>query len=292
LSSEFTLRKNVRNLLEKQLSDLQEAYSSMMNIKGWDNRGYNVNAGIHGRPFGLCYHSQSARWHSEGMRLFLPWHRAYLYVFEQYLKDRASDSNISVPWWDWTSEESIRDGIPKAFAEQSINGNPNPLYSSKIPDEIREDNDPTETYRMPRNPSELRQYSVQIKRMFDNTTDNDISMFQRDFGFIPRRLDLSQFGDFSDELQIIHGMIHVWVGGSMGDVEYAAFDPIFWSHHSMVDRLWWIWQLKYGFDNIPDNTKNVVLEPFGLTVRDVLNIHELGYDYSNTEIIVDDTGVE
>jgi len=292
LSGDFTLRKNIRNLEEKELSDLREGYNSMKNIKGFDERGFNSNAGLHGKPRGLCFHSQSSKWGAEGMRLFLPWHRAYLHIFEQQLKDRVLDSDISLPWWDWTSEESIRNGIPKAFAEQSINGNPNPLYSSKIPDEIRDPDDETETYRLPQNPSGLRQWSVQIKRMFDNNTENDFSLFEEDHGFRPKKLDLSQFGDFSDELQIIHGMIHGWVGGSMGSFGYAAFDPIFWSHHCMIDRLWWIWQQKNGFDNIPDNTKDVALEPFGLTVREVLNIHELGYDYASTETIIDDTGFE
>lgn len=290
MSSDFTLRENVRNLNDESLRKLRESFNMMMNIQGWDNRGYSLHAGLHGRPFNFCYHSQSSGWNSEGMRLFLPWHRAYLYMFEQYLKDRLNDSSVSVPWWDWTSEESIRNGIPSAYGE--MEGQENPLFRAKIPNEIRAVADPEYTYRDSRNPSELRQYSVQIKRMFDNIDDNDRSLFRRDFGFIPRQLNISQFGDFSDELQNIHGMIHVWVGGSMGDVEYAAFDPIFWAHHCMVDRLWWIWQLKHGIDNIPSNTRNVALEPFGLTVNDVLNIHDLGYDYSNTDIIVDDGGFE
>ena len=39
-----------------------------------------------------------------------------------------------------------------------------------------------------------------------------------------------------------HDRVHGYVGGSMGQVPTAAFDPIFWSHHSMVDRIWYLWQ--------------------------------------------------
>jgi hypothetical protein len=36
----------------------------------------------------------------------------------------------------------------------------------------------------------------------------------------------------------------------MGVVGTAAFDPIFWSHHAMIDRLWWLWQARNGNGNI------------------------------------------
>jgi tyrosinase len=31
----------------------------------------------------------------------------------------------------------------------------------------------------------------------------------------------------------------------MSLVPFAAFDPIFWAHHTMVDRLWRLWQLRH-----------------------------------------------
>jgi tyrosinase len=45
-------------------------------------------------------------------------------------------------------------------------------------------------------------------------------------------------------IEEIHGRIHVDVGGSghMGVVPFSAFDPIFWLHHCMIDRLTALWQ--------------------------------------------------
>jgi tyrosinase len=37
-------------------------------------------------------------------------------------------------------------------------------------------------------------------------------------------------------LEMIHDRVHVLIGGDMGFVPTAAFDPIFWLHHAMVDR--------------------------------------------------------
>lgn len=55
---------------------------------------------------------------------------------------------------------------------------------------------------------------------------------------------------FQDELQGrnsdgflgLHGAGHYTMGGDAGDVFSSPNDPIFFLHHAMVDRVWWIWQ--------------------------------------------------
>lgn len=44
----------------------------------------------------------------------------------------------------------------------------------------------------------------------------------------------------------------------MGAVDYSAFDPIFWLHHTMIDRVFAIWQGIY-----PDSFLNPTVAPFG-----------------------------
>jgi tyrosinase len=222
-----------------------------------DERGYNYLAGIHGLPLPVsCWHGQRRR-RGVLLRLFLPWHRAYLYVFEQAVRDVVPDCFI--PWWDWRSESSHLEGIPRAFAEETFDGRPNPL--AKAP--IRTPTANRDTRREPDSPSEL-------------PSSEDIE----------RVLDLSDFGDFSDGLEEIHNGVHGWMGGDMTNISYAAFDPIFWSHHSMIDRIWWLWQLRHGIRNIPSEFLDEPLPPFDFTVRAVLNVHDLGYDYAGTTITV------
>jgi Common central domain of tyrosinase/Polyphenol oxidase middle domain len=43
-----------------------------------------------------------------------------------------------------------------------------------------------------------------------------------------------------------HGSVHVAVGGNMSSTLSAAQDPIFWLHHSQVDRLWNLWLAQGG----------------------------------------------
>jgi len=178
------------------LQNLRSAYSQMMTIS--DNRGYNYLAGIHGVPQWYCWHHQRRRRFNLALRLFLPWHRAYLYMFEQAAKDNVPD--VYVPWWDWRSTASHTEGIPRSFSVQTANNQPNPLARARI--RVPNANPPADrdTRRFPGDPSELPTSS------------------QVDFA-----LSLSDYGDFSDELEGIHDSVHVWVGGIGGDMASVPF---------------------------------------------------------------------
>lgn len=42
---------------------------------------------------------------------FLPWHRGYLGWFEQICRDLSGDPQFALPYWDWTAEQKIPDGM-------------------------------------------------------------------------------------------------------------------------------------------------------------------------------------
>ncbi len=74
----------------------------------------------------------------------------------------------------------------------------------------------------------------------------------------------------------------MWVMGTMSDPDWAAYDPIFWAHHTMVDRAWALWQIAHPGATPPSNLLDTKLEPKGMTVRETLDINQLGYDYAGT----------
>jgi tyrosinase len=93
-------------------------------------------------------------------------------------------------------------------------------------------------------------------------------------------LEAPTFEDFSTRLENVHGDVHVWVGGAMSSVATAAYDPIVWAHHSMIDRLWYLWQIgPHGMDP-PASMMQSVLPPFPITVAQTLNIQTQGYEYA------------
>jgi tyrosinase len=190
--------------------------------------------------------------------LFLPWHRAYLVYWDHVTRDQNEDAILA--WWDWTSPLSRQTGIPTAYAQPEIDGQPNPLFDGPKP---AMPGDPARrTRRFPGNPAQLPTP-----------------------GFVDRILQLTSFVDFSSQLQDLHDGIHGWTAGMNGDmgvVATAAFDPIFWAHHGMVDRLWYLWQLRHGLFNIPPSYRSRALEPFAFTVEQVLDVRQLGYEYASS----------
>jgi tyrosinase len=245
------------------LAALRSAYQKMQALRGSDNRSWIYWAGIHGFPQWLCWHH--GRVGSGTQRpydLFLPWHRAYLLYFENAARDQ--DGGAVLPWWDWTSPVSHTVGVPASFSQANVNGVVNPLASGPVPPAPP---DPARrTQRFPGAPADL-------------PTPADVEQV----------LNLTSFVDFTAQLQDIHDQIHGWTGGSdettgaggdMGSVATSAYDPIFWSHHGMIDRLWYLWQLRHGVTNIPPDYLSRPLAPFELTVADVLDIRTLGYEYA------------
>jgi tyrosinase len=262
------LRQNIDALSRPELEALRSAYARLMRI--FDNvvdgevvQGYNWLAGLHGLAGWYCWHEDlplGPGTNGTGVNgnLFLPWHRAYILYFELSLRD--IDPTVALPWWDWRNLNSV----PQAFSEETVNGEPNPLYKAHISVPNVEDRD---TRRFPgqRVPPTLMPTPEEVDALYS----------------------IPDFVQFSRALQRIHNRIHGWTGGETeervpGDMalqDTAAYDPIFWSHHSMVDRVWYIWQLKNGINNIPAEYLSAILAPFRLTVRDVLNIGKLGYEY-------------
>jgi hypothetical protein len=81
-------RKNVASLSAVQLQTLRTSFATAEGIS--DDRGFAHWAGIHGLPLPMfCQH---------GTRLFLPWHRAYLYFFELALRDLVPDARPAAEW--------------------------------------------------------------------------------------------------------------------------------------------------------------------------------------------------
>ena len=93
-------------------------------------------------------------------------------------------------------------------------------------------------------------------------------------------MEENTYDGFWNKLENVHDAVHVWVGGAMSAVPTAAYDPVFWSHHAMIDRLWYIWQISQKGAQPPADLLSVVLSPFPMTVAQTLDIANLRYEYA------------
>ena len=59
----------------------------------------------------------------------------------------------------------------------------------------------------------------------------------------------SNFFTFGQQIEgTPHNSVHGFIGGTMGSAS-SALDPVFWTHHNMVDYCWAKWNIELGNDN-------------------------------------------
>jgi tyrosinase len=237
-------RKSFLALANEELEAVREAFRKVYQIS--DDRGYQYHASIHGGP--------PRKYCPHGNLLFLPWHRAYLYFFELALQDQVP--GVTLPYWDWSTVETAQTGVPPVFTAEFYQRDgeqtPNPLFKARVAHQNRD------TRRNPREPAAFASLRTLVL------------LAQGE-----QRFDL-----YSRAAENPHNGLHGRMRGDMASQEFAAFDPIFWAHHSNVDRLWAEWQRAHPEALVPFLEE--ALDPFPLTVAQTLDTRALGYDYSGS----------
>lgn len=243
-------RKNIDCLGTEELHDLREALSAIYALPASDPGSFARIAGFHGGPpVAYCRH---------GAPGFFTWHRAYLVAFENAL--RSQRCNVMVPFWDWSSGPTT--GVPDAcrrptYVNRSGATVPNPLY---------------------RGPNASGGQTAR-RSDIDTTAFDDLSASAL------AAMSATTFASFQSQVNGVHGGVHVRVGGDMGSVPTASYDPIFYLHHANVDRLWAAWQASHP-GPLPAGEASFELPPFSRPFStawqrgsDVESTDALGYRY-------------
>lgn len=212
LSTSLVLPPQLKNPRRKNISMIAEGSEELTTLRAAFKIVRQRSVASPQDPTG---HLEQARYHAKHCATtdpkmqvhfswsFLPWHRAYLFHFEEILKAAVNNSQLVLPYWDWDKDRKL----PSQFWGESTN----PLLND-----------------------------TRFVTPEDNLLDEDVD--------ISKALDASEFAAFGGEidrsglLEIgAHGAVHNWVGGDMARFSTAAKDPIFWLHHSNLDRLWDVW---------------------------------------------------
>jgi tyrosinase len=157
-----------------------------------------------------------------GNWFFLPWHRAYLYYFERICRKLSGNKHFALPYWDWTVDPHV----------------PTPFWSGTLLDNTR-----GATSTSTASPA------VVGRPVIDSIlAETDFLIFASGVATTPRpstvygRLEATP-----------HNSVHGFVGGNMSSF-MSPLDPVFWTHHNMIECLWVDWNVVKGNANTNDNT--------------------------------------
>ncbi|CZT13854.1 related to tyrosinase precursor (monophenol monooxygenase) [Rhynchosporium graminicola] len=186
-------------------------------------------------------------------------------VRDQYV---AAAANFRIPYWDWAMSDGGGGSIlPDSVMSPTVVVNgpagaqtiANPLYSyrfqpldpAQLPDYPF--NEFVETVRYPatQNSTAASQNTL-IARQLDNS---GASFRNRLYLLLTMYDDYTTFSNEAwvpsdkpaayDSLESLHDQIHglTGSGGHMTYIHYSGFDPLFWLHHAMIDRIFAMWQV-------------------------------------------------
>lgn len=142
-SAQLRVRKSLTDLQDDyakgdkaELERLWRAWKGIKELPPDDPNSLFVIGGYHGEPFRGAGWGSSAYWGgycNHGNVLFPTWHRAYLMRLEDALRSIPGCADVTLPFWDETSDDSAAHGIPWALTAQNVELDgetiPNPLRS-------------------------------------------------------------------------------------------------------------------------------------------------------------------
>ncbi|RKP09207.1 hypothetical protein THASP1DRAFT_22929 [Thamnocephalis sphaerospora] len=203
---------------------------------------------------------------------FLPWHRAYIRVFESRLQ-AVSGRRIMLPFWDWSFDSQAPAGSP-VFQDNMFGGNGRSSDGCVINGQFR---DWRPVYPSPRC----------LRRSFDRGAS--LSPFTSVEG-IRSLFRYRDYNTFRTQFEFPpHGQVHNAIGSDFSSM-FSPNDPLFWLHHAFVDKIWSEWQRTPGnnpnaYNGVnPNRSQASVNDQLAYTpyrVRDVLDTRNLCYVYAS-----------
>lgn len=162
-----------------------------------------------------------------GTALFYPWHREFIWDLENIL--RQVDCRITVPYWRWSLEATRPFSSTIWAANGGFGGtggrngcvSNGPFASPWTTQEV-----PPRCLTRAFNTRATFATEADITRVIDSNCPS-----------------ASQFTCFANGIESYHNYVHGSIGGHMVGT-LSTNDPMFFMHHSYIDRLWARWQSK------------------------------------------------
>ncbi len=222
---------------------------------------------------------------------FLPWHRLFIYKFEQEMARVLKNPKFRLPYWDWTDHMEDRrldifdaDIIGKngtrtnRTVQMMVNGTLTDVVMAQFVEDGSFNNFthviginmtylPHGLQRCFGCPLEPIPPGSGAHEFMDTDIPPELPMIREVTEmFAPPLYDGPPWNDATHEppsfrniiegwQQVgcrLHNAVHLWVGGTFRIVPISPNDPLFWLHHAFVDKLWDVWHRKHRWDHTPD----------------------------------------
>ncbi|MGE5149425.1 MAG: tyrosinase family protein [Rhodospirillaceae bacterium] len=117
------LQDAYENGKKKPLETLMRAWKGIKELPPDDPNSFFMIGGYHGEPFRGAGWGSASYWGgycNHGNILFPTWHRMYVLRLEDALRSIPGCADVSLPYWDETSPESLEGGIPWALTQKDF----------------------------------------------------------------------------------------------------------------------------------------------------------------------------
>ncbi|XP_035288045.1 tyrosinase-like isoform X2 [Anguilla anguilla] len=189
---------------------------------------------------------------------FLPWHRVYLLSWEHEIRKLTGDFSFTIPYWDW------KDALDCEVCTDELMGgrnllkpdhiSPASVFSSwkVICSQAAEYNsrgvlcNGTGEGPLLRNPGNQNR---DVVSRLPTSADVEFTLSLEQYDTSPMDISANmsfrntlegfgnpQTGQGNSAQRWMHAAVHAYMNGSMSSVQGSANDPIFFLHHSFVDR--------------------------------------------------------
>ncbi|TYI37699.1 hypothetical protein ES332_A03G231300v1 [Gossypium tomentosum] len=290
--SPVRVRRPAHLLNESFIAKYNKALSIMKSLPYDDPRSFHRQANLHCQFCTGAYemlNSSGSELNIHRTWMFFPWHRMMIYFHERILGSLIGDDTFALPFWAWDIPDGMT--IPDFYVDKS-----SPFFHSQrdfshFPPRVADldyspdDNDP----RFDRKEQTETNLAFMYNRMVSGAKKTELFM-----GCTYKAGDKNCDSPGTIE-SAPHNTLHTWIGSGlnpgredMGKFYSAAKDPVFYAHHSNIDRLWEVWRdindRKLDIDDSDwlnsfflfyDENLNLVK----IKVKDVLDITKLGYSY-------------
>lgn len=213
---------------------------------------------------------------------FLTWHRLYIWHMEKIIRKLSGKKDFALPYWGYTDTLNVETNrkMNELFTNPKT-----ALFESARLDSLN-NGYPISSEEAVRALSTINLFDHTTYRSFSVAIDNGIHGAMHDY-----------IGGGEDTTKTYYNKIlqAETPTGLMGWVPTAGFDPIFFVHHSNIDRLWAQWtnshngqnlsleelkQYDWSYTFFDENGKEVKY-----TAEDVFDIiYDLDYDFDDTKV--------